>query len=147
MTTPPEATGRRAITAAVWLAVALTGLITAAWAVGWALSGGSPPSLATVAEATHLHYPDSTDVLDADLAELHTPTPGSRGEATVEVPAGDFGDFIAGNDMDAPLVSGTTPTGAATGIIPSGCTTEICYSATLIVDDDAVTVDLRITLI
>ncbi|HEU5127245.1 MAG TPA: hypothetical protein VFU12_04585 [Glycomyces sp.] len=147
MVSPPAATPRRALIAAVWLTVAFAGLIAAVWAVGWAFSGTAAPSLDSVAEATHLAYPDSTDVVDADLAEMHTPTPGSRGEATVDIPAADFGAFIADNGMDAPLLSGATPAGAATGIIPAGCTDQVCYAATILVEDDTVTVDLRVTLL
>ncbi|GAB3658608.1 hypothetical protein [Glycomyces tarimensis] len=147
MVSPPPAAKRRALVAAVWLTVTFAGLIAAVWAVGWAVSGGPAPSLATVTEATHLAYPDGTDVVDADLADMHTPTPGSRGEATVAIPADAFGEFIADNGMAAPLVAGATPAGAATGIIPAGCTHQVCYAAAIIVDDDTVTVDLRVTLL
>ncbi len=78
---------------------------------------------------------------------MHTPTPGSRGEATVDIPADEFGSFIADNAMEAPLLSGTTPAGTATGIIPAGCTDQVCYSATIIVDDQTVTVELLVTLL
>ncbi|WP_035699668.1 hypothetical protein, partial [Glycomyces tenuis] len=115
--------------------------------IGWALSGSAPPSLSTVAEATHLEYPSGTDVVEADLSQMHTPTPGSRGEATVDIPADEFGSFIADNAMEAPLLSGTTPAGTATGIIPAGCTDQVCYSATIIVDDQTVTVELLVTLL
>ncbi|WP_100444343.1 hypothetical protein [Glycomyces xiaoerkulensis] len=147
MVSPPPTSGRRAAIAAVWLTATFAGLVGAVWAVGWALSGGSTPSLTTVAGATHLRYPDSTEVVEADLAELHTPTTGARAEVTVAVPTADFGAFIADNDMDAPLLSGTTPAGAATGIIPGGCTREVCYAATFIVDDDTVTVELHLTVL
>ncbi len=147
MVSPPPATPRRALIAAIWLALALGGLITAVWAVGRALSGTPAPSLSSVAEATHLSYPADTDVVEADLTEMHTPTPGSRGEATVDIPAADFGAFIADNGMDAPLISGTTPAGVATGIIPAGCTDQVCYAATILVEEDTVTVDLRVTLL
>lgn len=147
MVSPPPVGARRALIAATWLAVAFAGLIASVWAIAWALEGTDPPSLDTVAEATHLEYPASTEVVEADLTGMHTPTPGARGEASVQIPAADFGAFISGNDMEAPLLSGTTPAGAATGIIPAGCTIEVCYSATIIVDDDTVTVDLAVTLL
>lgn len=147
MVSPPPIGRRRAVIAAIWLLCAFTGLIGAVWAVGWALQGSAAPSLDTVAAATHLHYPDSTEVVEADLSEMHTPTAGSRGEVSVAVPADDFGDFISGNDMDAPLPSGTTPAGNPAGIIPAGCTLEVCYAAVFIVEGDTVTVDLDITLL
>lgn len=147
MVSPPPATPRRALIAAAWLAVVFCGLIAAVWAVGWALSGGKTPSLSSVTEATHLAYPEDTDVVEADLSEMHTPTPGSTGEATVAIPADQFGSFIDDNAMEAPLVSGATPAGTATGIIPAGCTEQVCYSATILVEDDTVTVDLRVTLL
>ena len=134
MVSPPPATPRRALIAAIWLALALGGLITAVWAVGRALSATPAPTL-------------SSDVVEADLTEMHTPTPGPRGVATVDSPAADFGAFIADNGMDAPLISGTTPAGVATGIIPAGCTDQVCYAATILVEEDTVTVDLRVTLL
>ena len=147
MVSSPPAGARRALIAAIWLLCAFAGLVGAVWAIGWALEGSKPPSLETVTEATRLHYPDSADIVEADLSEMHTPTPGSRGEVSVAVPTADFGDFIGGNDMAAPLLAGTTPAGAATGIIPAGCTDEVCYSATFVVDDGTVTVDLAVTLL
>lgn len=147
MVSPPPATPRRALIAAVWLTLTFGGLIAAVWAVGWALSGSTPPSLTSVAEATHLTYPAGTEVVEADLTDTHTPTPGSRAEATLDIPAAEFGSFIADNGMDAPLISGTTPAGVATGIIPAGCTDQVCYAATILVEDDTVTVDLRVTLL
>ncbi|GAB3233899.1 hypothetical protein GCM10027447_30620 [Glycomyces halotolerans] len=147
MVSPPPTGKRRAAAAAAWLAVTFCGLVGAVWAVGWALGGGSAPSLATLEQATRLTYPGGTDVIDADLAETAAPTPGSAAEATVAIPEAEFGAFIAGNDMAPPLLSGTTPAGHATGIIPAGCTSEVCYTATFIVTDDAVTVELRVRLL
>lgn len=147
MVSPPPATGRRALIAAAWLTVTFGGLIAAVWAVGWALEGTAAPSLSTVAEATRLDYPEGADVIEADLSEMHTPTSGSRGETTVTIPAADFGAFLAANGMDAPLLTGSTPAGTATGIIPAGCTDQVCYSGTIVVDDATVTVDLTVTLL
>lgn len=147
MVSPPPATGRRALIAATWLTLTFAGLITAVWAVGWALSGTDAPSLTTVAEATRLDYPEGTDVVDADLTEMHTPTPGARAKATLDMAADAFGAFITDNDMEAPLLTGTSPAGTATGIIPAGCNEEICYSATLVIDEDTVTVNLTVTLL
>jgi hypothetical protein len=147
MASPPPPSKRRALIAAIWLTAAFCGLIAAVWAVGRALSGTAPPDLTTVAEATHLEYPEGTEVVEADLSQMHTPAPGSRGEATLDIPADEFGSFIADNAMDAPLLSGTTPAGAATGIIPAGCTDQVCYSGTLIIEDETVTVELLVTLL
>jgi hypothetical protein len=69
------------------------------------------------------------------------------GTLPVTIPTADFGAFIADNDMETPLLSGTTPSGAAVGIIPAGCGDQACYSATFLVDDDTVTVDLTVTLL
>ena len=147
MVQPPPATPRRAFIAAAWLLLTLAGLITAVWFVGWALSGGDEPSLDTVEEATHLHYPDGTDVVDADLSEMHVPRPGARADVTVDIPADAFGDFIADNDMTAPLLSGTAPAGQATGVLPPGCTDDVCYAGSILVSGDTVTAQLRVTLL
>ncbi|SDD01672.1 hypothetical protein [Glycomyces harbinensis] len=147
MVSPPAPTVRRALIAAVWLAVVLAGLLAAVWGVGWALQGGPQPSVATVAQATHLAFPDGTDVVDADLSQMQSPTPGDRAEVTVDIPSEAFGDFLDDNDMDAPLIAGTTPAGTASGIIPSGCGTDACWAATIVVTDDAVQVDLAVTLL
>ncbi|MEU5153564.1 hypothetical protein [Glycomyces sp. NPDC021274] len=147
MKPPPQPTVRRALIAAVWLACVFAGLLAAVWAVGWAMEGGPQPSLATVASATRLEFPDGTEVTESDLSQMESPTPGDRAEVTVEIPSDAFDDFIADNAMDAPLLAGTTPNGTATGTIPAACTDEICYSAGIIVDDDAVTVQLVVTLI
>lgn len=147
MVSPPPPTGRRAAVAAVWLATTLAGLIGAAWAVGWALDGGAQPSPEDVAQAVHLEFPEGTEVLDADLTQAQPPTPGSRAEATVEVPAAAFGDFLEANGMEPPLLAGITPAGTASGIIPAGCTDEVCYSADIVVTDEDVTVTVRVTLL
>jgi hypothetical protein len=147
MKPPPQPTVRRAIIAAVWLACVFGGLLAAVWGIAWALEGGPQPSIATVAQATHLSYPEGTDVADADLTQMESPTPGDRAEVTVEIPSEDFDDFIADNAMEAPLVAGISPSGTATGTIPAGCTAEICYAANIVVEDDAVTVELKVTLI
>ncbi|MCD0445140.1 hypothetical protein LO763_16100 [Glycomyces sp. A-F 0318] len=147
MVSPPAPTVRRALIAAVWLAVVLAGLLAAVWGVAWALQGGPQPGIGTVAEATRLDFPDGTDVLDADLAQMQPPTPGDRAEISVEIPAEAFGEFIDANGMDAPLLAGATPAGNASGIIPAGCGPESCWSATIVVTDDAVTVDLAVTLL
>jgi len=147
MVSPPTPTVRRALIAAAWLAAVFAGLIGAVWAVAWALEGGAQPSTASVAQATHLAFPDGTVVVDADLAGLESPTPGDRAEVTVDLPADAFGDFIDANAMEAPLLAGTTPAGNASGIIPAGCTDEVCYAATIVVTDDTVTVRLDITLL
>ncbi|GAB4003288.1 hypothetical protein GCM10029992_44360 [Glycomyces albus] len=65
---------------------------------------------------------------------------------TVAVPVDDFGDFIDGNGMEAPLPSGTTPAGDAHGVIPAGCTEAVCYSGAFVVEGETVTVDLALTL-
>jgi hypothetical protein len=143
----PQPTVRRALIAAVWLAGVAAGLLAAVWGVAWALEGGPQPSLATVQSATHLDFPEDTEVTDADLTAMESPTPGDRAEVTVEIPSDDFDDFLAGNGMDAPLLAGTSPGGTATGVIPAGCDDEICWAATIIVEHDAVTVELDVTLI
>jgi hypothetical protein len=147
MVPPPAPTVRRALVAAVWLAVVLAGLLAAVWGVAWALRGGPQPGLGTVAAATHLDFPDGTDVVDADLSQMETPAPGDRAEVTVDIPSEAFDDFLEANAMDAPLLAGTTPAGAASGIIPAGCGPEACWAATIVVTDDAVTVDLAVTLL
>jgi hypothetical protein len=147
MVSPPTPTVRRALVAAVWLAVVLAGLIGAVWGVAWALEGGPQPSVATVAEATRLEFPEGTDVVESDLSQMQSPTPGDRAEVTVDIPSDAFGDFLDANAMEAPLLAGTTPTGAASGIIPAGCGAEACWAATIVVTDEAVTVDLTVTLI
>lgn len=147
MVSPPTPTVRRAWIAAAWLAVTLAGLIGAVWAVGWALETGPAPSVATVEAATRLTYPEGTRVVEADLSEMQTPTPGDRAEVTVAIPADAFGDFLDANGMDAPLLAGTTPAGDVSGIIPAGCGTDACWAATIIVGDDEVTVTLHVTLI
>lgn len=147
MKPPPPPTVRRALIAAVWLAVVFGGLLAAVWGVAWALEGGPQPSTDTVAQATHLSFPDGTDVVESDLSAMQSPTPGDRAEATVDIPSDAFDDFIADNAMEAPLLAGTTPSGSATGIIPAACTDEICYSANIIVQEDTVTVELDVTLI
>ncbi|WP_205326459.1 hypothetical protein [Glycomyces sp. YM15] len=143
----PQPTVRRALIAAVWLACVFGGLIAAVWAVGWALEGGPQPGVDTVEGATHLSFPAGTEVTDADLTQMESPTPGDRAEVTVEIPADAFDDFLADNAMATPLLAGMTPNGTATGTIPAGCTDEICYAASIIVDDDRVTVQLKVTLI
>lgn len=147
MVSPPTPTGRRAMVAAVWLTATLAGLLGAVGAVGWALNGGPQPSAASVGQATHLSFPDGTDVLDAGLAQLESPTPGDRAEVTVDIPADAFAEFLDANTMDAPLLAGTTPAGTASGIIPAACTDEVCYSATIVISDDTVTVSLTVTLL
>ena len=147
MVSPPAPTVRRALFAAVWLAVVLAGLLAAVWGVGWALQGGSQPGLGTVAEATHLDFPDGTDVVDADLSQVELPNPGDRAEVTVDIPSEAFGDFLDANGMETPLIAGTTPAGTAAGVIPAGCGPESCWAATIVVTDDAVTVDLAVTLL
>ncbi|RRR98326.1 hypothetical protein [Glycomyces terrestris] len=147
MVSPPTPTGRRALAAAAWLAVVLAGLLGAVWAVAWALEGGPAPSPAAVEEAVHLDLPEGTDVIDADLTQAQPPAPGGRAEATVSVPADAFGEFIDANGMDAPLIAGATPAGTASGVIPAGCTDEVCYSATIVVTGDRVEVTLTVTLL
>jgi hypothetical protein len=147
MKPPPQPTVRRALIAAVWLVCVFGGLIGAVWGVGWALEGGPQPDIATVESATHLTYPDDSEVTESDLSQMESPTPGDRAEVTVEIPADDFDDFLADNAMEAPLLAGTAPNGTATGTIPAGCTDRICYAASIIVEADTVTVILNVTLI
>jgi hypothetical protein len=147
MVSPPTPTGRRALIALVWLAAALAGLIGAVWAVGWAVQGGPQPSAASVGQAVHLEFPDGTDVVDADLAQMSSPNPGDRADVTVEIPADDFAAFLDANAMATPLVAGLSPAGTATGTIPAGCTADVCYAASLVIDEDTVTVDLTVTLL
>ncbi|MFC3494801.1 hypothetical protein [Glycomyces rhizosphaerae] len=147
MKPPPTPTVRRAIIAAVWLTVVFGGLLAAVWGVAWALKGGPQPSVETVAQATHLAFPEGTDVVESDLSAMQSPTPGARAEVTVDIPSDEFDDFIADNAMEAPLLAGTTPSGSATGIIPAACNDEVCYSATIVVEKDAVTVNLDVTLL
>ncbi|WP_030155997.1 hypothetical protein [Glycomyces sp. NRRL B-16210] len=147
MVSPPTPSVRRAWIALAWLAATLAGLLAAVWAVAWALEGGPVPSTATVAEATHMAFPEGTEVVEADLAQMQSPTPGSRAEVTVDIPSEAFGDFLDANAMEAPLLAGTTPAGWASGIIPAGCGHESCWAATIIVKDEAVTVTLHVTLI
>ncbi|MQM23999.1 hypothetical protein [Glycomyces albidus] len=147
MVSPPTPTVRRALFASVWLAVVLAGLLSAVWAVAWALEGGPQPSADAVEQAVHLDLPEGTDVLDADLSQTQSPTPGDRAEAKVSVPADAFGEFLDANGMDAPLLAGVTPAGTASGVIPAGCTDEVCYSATIVVTDEAVEVNLTVTLL
>ncbi|THV26241.1 hypothetical protein [Glycomyces paridis] len=147
MVSPPIPTVRRAWFAALWLAVVLAGLIGAVWAVAWALEGGPQPSTATVAEATRLDFPEGTEVLEADLSQMETPMPGDRAEVTVAVPAAAFGEFLEANGMEAPLLAGATPAGNASGIIPAACGDDACYTATIVVTDEQVTVDLAVTLL
>lgn len=137
---------RRKAAFAIGLVCAAAALAAAAWAAAAAVRGASTPSLVSVAALTDLHYPASTEVTEADLTELHTPASGSVGEVTVTVPAEDFADFIDGNDMAAPLPSGAAPNGEAIGIIPSGCGERSCYSASFLVEDGTVTIDLTVTL-
>jgi hypothetical protein len=132
------------VIAAIWLTVTLAGLIAAVGAIGWALQGGPQPSADSVGQATVLAFPDGTD---ADLSELETPLPGDRAEATVDIPADAFGDFLDANAMDPPLLTGTTPAGTASGIIPATCTTDVCYAATIVITEDTVTVRLTATLL
>ncbi|WP_112136259.1 hypothetical protein [Glycomyces dulcitolivorans] len=147
MVSPPIPTVRRGLFAAAWLLVVLAGLIGAVWGVAWALEGGPQPSANAVEQAVHIELPEGTEVLDADLTQAQPPTPGDRAEATVSVPAESFGEFIDANGMDAPLVAGVTPAGTASGVIPAGCTDEVCYSATIVVTDEAVEVNLTVTLL
>lgn len=147
MVSPPTPTRRRALIALVWLAAALAGLIGAVWAIGWAVQGGPQPSAVSVGQAVHLEFPDGTDVVDADLAQMSSPNPGDRAEVTVDIPADEFGAFLDANAMATPLVAGLSPAGTATGTIPAGCTAEVCYAASLVVDGDTVTVDLTVTLL
>jgi len=147
MKPPPQPTVRRAMIAAAWLVCVFAGLLAAVWGVAWALEGGPQPSIATVAQATHLSYPEGTEVAEADLTQMDSPTPGDRAEVTVEIPSADFDDFLADNAMGAPLVAGVSPGGTATGTIPASCTAEICYAANIVVESDAVTVELTVTLI
>lgn len=147
MVSPPAPTVRRALSAAAWLLVVLAGLIAAVWGVAWALEGGPQPSADAVEEAVHLDLPEGTEVVDADLSQAQPPMPGDRAEATVRIESDEFGAFIADNGMDAPLLAGVTPAGTASGVIPAGCTDEVCYSATIVVTDDAVEVDLTVTLL
>ncbi|GAA1690790.1 hypothetical protein GCM10009830_43130 [Glycomyces endophyticus] len=147
MVSPPTPTARRALAAAAWLLVVLAGLIAAVWGVAWAIEGGPQPTADAVEQAVHIDLPEGTDVIDADLTQTQPPTPGDRAEATLRVPADAFGEFIDANGMDAPLVAGVTPAGTASGVIPAGCTDEVCYSATIVVTDDAVEVTLTVTLL
>jgi hypothetical protein len=147
MVSPPTPTGRRALFALVWLAAAFAGLITAVWAIGWAVQGGPQPSAASVGQAVHLEFPAGTDVVDADLAQMSSPNPGDRAEVTVDIPADDFGAFLDANAMAPPLVAGVSPAGTATGTIPASCTAEVCYAASLVIGEDTVTVDLTVTLL
>jgi hypothetical protein len=147
MKPPPQPTVRRAVIAAVWLVAVFGGLLAAVWGVAWALEGGPKPSIDTVAQATHLSFPEDTRVAEADLTQMESPTPGDRAEVTVEIPSDEFDDFLADNAMEAPLVAGVSPGGTATGVIPAGCTAEICYAANIVVESDAVTVELTVTLI
>jgi hypothetical protein len=147
MVSPPTPTVRRALAAAAWLTVTFAGLIAAVWAVGWAIDGGTQPSAASVGEAVHLDFPGGTEILDADLTEVQTPAPGARAEVTADIPADAFADFLDANAMDAPLPTGTTPAGTTSGIIPAGCTPEVCYGATIVIADDHVTVRLTVTLL
>jgi hypothetical protein len=147
MKPPPQPTVRRALIAAVWLACVAAGLLAAVWAVGWAVEGGPQPSIATIESATRLEFPDGTEVTESDLTQMESPNPGDRAEVTVEIPSDAFDDFIADNAMEAPLLAGTTPSGTTTGTLPAACNDEICYAANIIVDDDAVTVQLDVTLI
>jgi hypothetical protein len=147
MRPPPKPTVGRALIAGAWLLAVFGGLLAAVWGIGWALDGGPQPSAASVAEATHLAYPEGTDVLESDLSAMQSPTPGDRAEVTVAIPADAFDDFIADNAMAAPLLAGTTPGGDASGIIPAGCTDAVCYAASILIDEDTVTVELEVTLI
>ena len=147
MKPPPQPTVRRALIAAVWLACVFAGLLAAVWGVGWALEGGPQPGLASVASSTHLVFPEDTEVTDADLSQMESPTPGDRAEVTVEIPSEEFDDFIADNGMEAPLLAGTTPNGDAMGIIPAGCGEAACYAASIVVREDVVIVELDVTLI
>ncbi len=147
MVSPPTPTVRRALYASGWLLVVLAGLLAAVWGVAWALEGGPQPSADAVEQAVHLDLPEGTDVIDADLSQTQSPTPGDRAEATVSVPSDVFGEFIDANGMDAPLLAGLTPAGTASGVIPAGCTDEVCYSATIVVTEDAVEVNLTVTLL
>ncbi|MEU6859999.1 hypothetical protein AB0B28_14140 [Glycomyces sp. NPDC046736] len=147
MASPPAPTVRRALIGAACLLAVAAGLLGAVWAIGWALQGGPQPSVETVASATRLDLPQGTDIVDADLTQMETPTPGDRAEVTLDLPAEAFADFIADNGFDAPLVAGTTPTGYASGIIPAGCDSDICWSGTLVVAEDTITVRLQITLL
>ncbi|MCC3763276.1 hypothetical protein K3N28_09350 [Glycomyces sp. TRM65418] len=147
MVSPPTPTGRRALVAAAWLTTVLAGLIGAVGAVAWALEGGPQPSAASVSEATRLDLPEGTAVLEADLAQMQSPNPGDRAEITLDVPADAFDDFLTANAMDTPLLAGTTPAGTASGVIPAGCTAEACYAASIVIDEDTVTVRLTVTLL
>ncbi|MDA1360127.1 hypothetical protein O1R50_10850 [Glycomyces luteolus] len=147
MKPPPQPTVRRALVAALWLACVFGGLIAAVWGIGWAFEGGPQPSVATVEGATHLAFPEDTEVTDADLSQMESPAPGDRAEVTVEIPADDFDDFLADNAMEAPLLAGTTPNGTATGTIPAGCTEDVCHASSIIVEGGTVTVQLTVTLI
>ncbi|MEU5871338.1 hypothetical protein AB0A73_07200 [Glycomyces sp. NPDC047369] len=146
MVSPPAPTVRRALHGTAWLLVVLAGAVTAVWGLTWALEGGPQPSADAVAEAVHLDLPEGTEVVDADLSQA-PPIPGDRTEATVRIDADDFGAFLDDNGMDAPLLAGVTPAGTASGVIPAGCTAEVCYSATIVVADDAVEVTLTVTLL
>jgi hypothetical protein len=147
MKPPPTPTVRRAIIAAVWLLAVFGGLIAAVWGVGWALEGGPQPSPETVAQATHLDLPEGTEVVESDLSAMQSPTPGDQAKATLDIPSDEFDDFIADNAMEAPLLAGMTPSGSATGVIPAACNAEVCYTASIVVEQDAVTVDLEVTLL
>lgn len=147
MVSPPASTRRRALIVVACLALVLAGILAAVWGAVRALGGGPPPGLGTVAEATRLDFPDGTVVVDADLSQMQSPTPGDHAEVTVDIPSAAFDDFLAANGMEAPLLAGTTPTGDASGIIPAACGPEACWAATFVVTDDAVTVDLAVTLL
>lgn len=147
MISPPAPTVRRALVGFAFLAVVLAGVLTAVWGFTWALGAGPQPSTAAVEQAVHLDFPEGTEVLDADLSQTDPPLPGARGDATVRIPSDAFGEFLDANGMDAPLIDGLTPAGTASGTIPAGCTDEVCYSATILVDDDAVDVRVTVTLL
>ncbi|GAB4003286.1 hypothetical protein GCM10029992_44350 [Glycomyces albus] len=76
MVSPPPVGARGARIAAIWLLCVFAVLAGAAWAAFWALRDSPAPSLESVAAVTGLHYPDSTEVVEADLARMHTPPPG-----------------------------------------------------------------------
>lgn len=130
-----------------WPVCAIAVAVGAVGVIGPALRDSAAPSLETVRAVTGLHYPVSTEVVEADLTDLRTPAPGAVGEVTVAVPAEDFGDFVDGNDMEAPVPSGAAPTGEAVGIIPSGCGERVCYSGGFVVEDGTVTIDLTVALL
>jgi hypothetical protein len=147
MRTPPTPTLRRALVGSAWLVAVLAGVLAAMWGFTWALEGGPQPSADAVEQAVHLEFPEGTDVLDADLSQTDPPVPGARAEATIRVPLDVFGEFLDANGMDAPLIDGLTPAGTARGVIPAGCTDEVCYSATILVTEDAVDVTVTVTLL